>query len=224
MSGAPSDPAEVQRRLWQDAGGETGWDVGANNGESAARMKGLFRRVISFEPAEESYRELALSYGEDRQVMPLQLALTDHEGTLTTSVRAVPIQSGQLVAAQMPYAGYVLGQRLDGTLPWGEELGTRDVPCSTADVMAALLGEPDFVKVDTEGHELQVLRGAAGLLQRGRVKWLIEFHDLPLYNDCLALLTDAGYEVDTIRHPHYAPNSEMWARHGWMRARKTEES
>jgi FkbM family methyltransferase len=187
-------------------------------------MKRLFRHVISFEPADESFALLRDAYGDDPQVTLRQLAVADHDGILVTSVRAMPIQSGQLVAAQMPYDDYSLGRRLDGTLPWGPELGTRQVECMTADTLAESYGLPDFVKVDTEGHELQVLRGAVGLLELGRTSWLIEFHDEPLHRGCTELLEQAGYQVETVRHPHYPPGSEMYSRHGWIKAGKTEET
>lgn len=38
------------------------------------------------------------------------------------------------------------------------------------------LPDPDFVKVDVEGFEAAVLRGALGVLERARARLLIEIH------------------------------------------------
>ena len=36
--------------------------------------------------------------------------------------------------------------------------------------------EPDFIKIDVEGSELRVLKGAREILKKGRAKFLIEVH------------------------------------------------
>jgi hypothetical protein len=59
-----------------------------------------------------------------------------------------------------------------------------------------LLGEialPAVVKVDVEGAEADVLRGAEALIRRGHVGWLIETHAEALEADCLDRLRDHGY-------------------------------
>jgi hypothetical protein len=63
-----------------------------------------------------------------------------------------------------------------------------------------------------------VLRGAQRLLKAGKTSWLIEFHSKPLYDGCVKLLEEAGCSVETVRHPHYAPGSEFWDQHGWIKA------
>ena len=45
---------------------------------------------------------------------------------------------------------------------------------STADAMSEKYGVPDFIKLDVEGHECEVLHGATSILKTGITSWLIE--------------------------------------------------
>jgi len=54
---------------------------------------------------------------------------------------------------------------------------------------------PAVVKVDVDGSEMDVLRGAAGLISRPAVRWIIETHTPELERDCVAHLEAAGYRT-----------------------------
>jgi FkbM family methyltransferase len=217
---SPSDPAEVQAALWGGVLGSVGWDVGANDGDSLARMLGLFSaEVHSFEPASESFARLRRRFSGARKARLHELAMGDRDGTLVTAEREGPIRTGQLVAVRdMPEQDAAVPHPLQA-LPWGPVVGEREVRCVTADAFARVHGMPDFVKVDTEGHEAQILAGASTLLRAGAA-WLVEFHSEELHEECVGRLSAAGYRAWTIRHPHYAPATPMYHRHGWVRAEK----
>lgn len=202
------DPPEVSEWLWDGFSGEYGWDVGANCGQSLPVMCQLFGRFTAFEPCPGSfgfYQE-HFSFADVRQ-----LALSDHDGELELAFPAKEQkETGQLVT---------VGLR---GMEWEPEdwdaVEKVTVPCRTADSLAAELGAPDFMKIDTEGHEDKVLAGAAGLLAAGKTNFLIEFHSPENRMRCVAALKDAGYRGQTIRHPHYKIGSQMWYQHGWLRA------
>ncbi len=215
--GAPEDPVEVEERLWEGADGDVGWDVGSNMGQSVGRMLARgFTEILAFEPALESYEVLLKDYGSNPAVRTFGMAISDHTGKLVVAERSAPIMTGQLTATDMPYRGE--GQGSPGMANWGPDIGTRTVQCETLDVIAAQYGIPDFIKVDTEGHEGQVLAGAEAVLADGSAGWLIEFHDDWLHDQCVAALQAAGYDPVTVRHPHYPEGSWMWSRHGWIKA------
>jgi FkbM family methyltransferase len=220
MKGASSDPPEVADKLWSGWGGHTAWDVGGHLGESIPQLLELFDRVESFEPATESFAAMALDWVAEPRVGLHRIALSDHEGVLETSVREVCIQSGQLVSANMPYQDFVPGvssAQTDG-LPWGKEIATRVVLTDTVDNFLQHLPIPDFMKIDTEGHEAQVLAGASKLLSYRHTGFLIEFHSESNHDECIKVLEEAEYQVETVHHPHYKPNSKLWVAHGWLRA------
>jgi FkbM family methyltransferase len=202
---ASSDPAEITRRLWAGWHGVLGFDVGANCGQSVATMLDLFDRVVAFEPAEESRELLVRDYGLDDRVSLVSAAVSQVGGR--TDLWETP---GNLAQGQLISPGHHAFTRECEPAP-------RPVPCITLDVAAEEFGRPDFVKVDTEGHELLILQGAPGLVKAG-CGWLIEFHSPAMHDGCEGILLQAGYRVETVRHPHYPPGTEDWYNHGWLRA------
>jgi len=120
-------------------------DVGANVGTAAFAALGAgFERVIAIEPVSKTFRllraNLALNDAE-AVVRPLRLALSDKPGTMRIDVAA-----GSRKA------------RLDAT--GGEEVEVARLD----DVVEE---EVDFLLVDAEGHEVQVLAGGERVLSTG---------------------------------------------------------
>ncbi|MFI5357305.1 MAG: FkbM family methyltransferase [Opitutales bacterium] len=61
----------------------------------------------------------------------------------------------------------------------------------------------DLVKVDAEGAELKVLKGAAHILATLRPIWVIEIHSAQNLADCGRLLIDAGYQLEALTASDY---------------------
>jgi FkbM family methyltransferase len=202
------DPPELESRLWDGFSGAYGWDVGANCGQTIPIMCTRFDRFTSFEPCADSFEYVHQLFGfADIR----QLAVSDHDGELDLAFPArEQRETGQLVT---------IGTK---GMEWEPEdwdaVEKVTVPCRTADSLAAELGVPDFVKVDTEGHELSVLHGATALLNARETSWLIEFHSPGNQLECGSLLAVSGHYVQVIRHPYYPEDSHMWHQHGWLRA------
>jgi FkbM family methyltransferase len=211
MKPAPIDPPEIWNKLWDGFHGDVGWDVGANCGQTIPIMRDHFQQVYAFEPAQECWEHLDSFTGGRYSWFPIALSDTDEDIQLI----ALPdkIDTGQLVTA--------------GThgMEWDPDLPTaliRAVPAHTVDHMIEEKGieAPDFMKIDTEGHELKILFGARQTLAIHRPDLLIEFHSPELHDSCQTLLEQYGYKIETVRHPHYRPGSPMFFAHGWFRARQ----
>jgi hypothetical protein len=90
------------------------------------------------------------------------------------------------------------------------------VPSSTLD---ELFGSrvPDFIKIDVEGAELSVLRGAQRILNHGSTIFLIELHDWPsgadTSSEVTALMQRAGY----LRGSFYGQPIFVTSRGLWLR-------
>ncbi|HEX5852162.1 MAG TPA: FkbM family methyltransferase [Solirubrobacteraceae bacterium] len=71
-------------------------------------------------------------------------------------------------------------------------------PTDTLDdlIASGQVFEPDFVKIDVEGAEMQVLSGAATLLRERKPHLLIEIHSARLALECLVQLETAGYKPE----------------------------
>lgn len=205
MRPAPIDPPEVHAHLWDGYKGNTGWDIGANCGQTLPELTARFKTVHAFEPAEECWPYLAGFAGVNLH----KIALSDVDENIQLVALPDKINTGQLVT------GNCEGMEWNPKNPNGV---VRTLEAKTVDTAAASLGIPDFMKIDVEGHEEKVLTGATMVLSEAKPNLLIEFHSPQLYNFCFNLLTKLKYDVEVVRHPHYAADSWLWHQHGWIKA------
>lgn len=76
--------------------------------------------------------------------------------------------------------------------------GTLEVQVRSLDEMveSGELPIPTFIKIDVEGAELQVLKGAERLLRRHRPTLVLSTHSDDLDRTCLERLSEFGYDVE----------------------------
>lgn len=147
--------------------GTTVVDVGANIGMYtlfAARAVGLNGRVFAFEPVPDLYRRLVGNVAVSRagSVTTFEVALSDRRGTAPFHIGRSD-SMGSLVRAQTPE--------------------TIDVPTEPLDEFLdrQAVTRVDVLKVDVEGAEMQVVRGAQRTLARDdRPTLFIEHNDTAL--------------------------------------------
>lgn len=154
------DSHKDQAGAWdviEHARGELAFNVGANIGQAARVLARNFTRVVALEPCAESFEILAEEMPDN--VTPLNVAASSYTGQVRLTESARSITTGQLTTGR--------------GLAWGAPVGTRMVDCVTLDDLIGEYGAPDFVNVDTEGHEVEVLEGWS---QRPRPTTLIEVH------------------------------------------------
>lgn len=202
---AETDPPEIMPWLWRDIkGGGLAFEVGANQGQSLARLAALFTRVVAFEPYEPSFRMAAGAAAELPGTDVRQMAVSGHDGE--TALRLV---EDQFRTDSHEASSWHRTWHSDPEIT---------VPCVTLDTVAAAEGIPDFVSMDVEGSEADALRGAGTILAAAHTTWFIEFHSRDLRTECLILLEVAARRIETVRHPHYEPGSRLWHDHGWLLA------
>ena len=174
--------------------GDVVLDVGANIGfltVLAAHLVGPAGRVVAFEPVPANARLVRRNAALNRQsqVEVVQAAVGDRDGT------------GTLVLAR--YAGGAALAEADTPPDACGELAVELVTLDRwlAAGAARLPGPVRLLKVDVEGAEPAVLRGAAGLLAAGQPLVLLEV-DAPAaadaeakYAACRDLLAGHGYRV-----------------------------
>ena len=113
------------------------------------------------------------------------------------------------------------------------ELLPLKVGCTTGDGWATLdslapqIAFPCLVKVDIDGGEADLLRGATALLALPGVRWIIEVHSKALEQDCLRILKDAGYHVVIVPNAwwrHLLPELRPVGLNHWLVAYRDIES
>ena len=159
--------------------GDVVYDLGANVGFYtllAAKLAGPTGRVVAFEPVPRNLgylrRHLALNHCED--VTVVAAAVSDRSGT--ARFRDGPAHTVGTLAT-------------DG----GSE-GVYVVDVVALDNYTGAPA-PRVIKIDVEGAEADVLRGAHRVLRTVRPIVLLSTHSTALRLECIALLRDAGYSV-----------------------------
>lgn len=127
----------------EGAHGHLAFDIGGNVGQAARVLSQHFATVVSCEPCVEAFDILLVESAPN--VVPLPVAVSSEHGTVTLTESEFSISTGQLTTG----AG----------LAWGKTVGARTVDAVTLDELIDHYGEPQFVKIDTEGHEVAVLEG-----------------------------------------------------------------
>jgi FkbM family methyltransferase len=167
--------------------GETALDIGANIGQMTSLLRvmaGSKGRVLSFEPHPELFSEMSAlvaqrSDGDFAPVERHQLALGDVEGEAHLQVPQYWAHN-RGVAKLSSSAGngtsiQVKVTTLDRVLPPGTHVGV--------------------CKIDVEGHELSVFKGAAQLLADGRIRDIIYEDFQPYPSPVHSHLKAAGFTL-----------------------------
>ena len=162
-------------------------DVGAHYGYYTlwAASRAPAGQVISIEPVAENFRLLRrnLDLNSLTNTETYNVAVSDSDGEVSFNVAEASDSSGII------------------THPLTKTVETRVLPSRSLD---SLIGQRhiDLMKIDTEGHELQVLAGARGTLQANpEMRMLIEFNPKCLRaadrepEALLQEITDLGFEI-----------------------------
>lgn len=150
-------------RLQDPASIHTVFDVGANVGQSALDFAQAFptARIHCFEPVLETFKILARSAVGPR-FHHNHLALGSAPGVLQMEVNDDPAFSDMnSLTGRHPLAG-------------ANDYHTEKVKIVTLDEHRSTMGlrRIDFLKIDTEGFDMEVLRGAARTLTEKNIGWI----------------------------------------------------
>jgi len=164
------------------------FDVGANRGQTVARMRAHLPnvRIFSFEPVASTFTILKNNVNRDRGVECLQMALGDLKGQAEIAISKVSDRNTLSALA-------------------GPDHTTEVISVTTVDDFVAErnLERIDILKMDTEGYESAVLRGAAKSFEANRIGFVLaecEFTPNPAephgdFFEILKFLSPFGYRV-----------------------------
>ena len=185
-------------RRWMH--GDTAVDVGGNIGNHALFFANyLFDRVVSVEPHERLYGLLVANL-RDTGVECVQMALGAAKGT----GHIIPGRKQNLGEARAVFGG-------DG-----------DIQFTTLDALSQGRNV-GMVKIDVEGGEMEVLRGATRVLSEDRPHLFIECSTRAVRDGFTAYLKPFGYRrlsrwaVTPVYHFAYDPPLRMIAESHWRR-------
>jgi FkbM family methyltransferase len=171
--------------------GDLAVDAGANIGQMTGIMAiraGASGKVMAFEPHPSIFDELQFniaSWRKDRRAAPIIaqcLALSDRTGVAQL---LIPSDFAQNQGVSF----------LTGSLDKGAEGGQFDVSVRRLDEVIGSGQKIGFLKIDVEGHELQVLRGAERLLESGSIRDILFEQQGDPPTATTKFLEDRGYSI-----------------------------
>jgi FkbM family methyltransferase len=183
--------------------GDVFYDIGANVGAYsliAAKATGNAARVFAFEPSASSFHDLSRNVLLNEcaeSVIPLPFAIWSETGPISFT-------------ASSPAAG-ASHHRAADALPSGEPDTVAVFGVRLDDLVERFgLAAPTHAKIDTDGYELEVLRGAERTLARPELRSLIvelDREDTSRSREIKELLVDAGFDAgrrhERLATPHF---------------------
>ena len=176
-------------------------DIGAQSGFYSlllSRLVGPDGMVFAFEPLPANFRVLEenLSLNSIQNVMIRREAVSDFSGNISFEF---PREEVSLIA---------------GPLLESDNLGAFQVPAISLDDFVRQTGQPiQFIKMDVEGAETAVLRGAVQTLKAFHPAMVVELHhDHPQdgLHPAITLLEQLGYQIEWLNEVAY--RSHIFAR------------
>lgn len=163
------------------------FDVGANIGEVTTTFTINYpeARVFAFEPVEQNYRQLERTAARLKQVAAYNIGLGERSGTMRFDCTGDATTAFRVAADQTNEANPSVA------------MTTVDVFCERNGIETI-----DYLKIDTEGHDLKVLAGAKKMLFEQRIGFVIAECSMNPDNtlhvpfcELLAFMSPLGYRI-----------------------------
>ncbi|MBD3213040.1 MAG: FkbM family methyltransferase [Candidatus Lokiarchaeota archaeon] len=178
-------------------------DVGANTGYYTCLASKMHNKVISIEPLISNLRLLYLNL---------------QKNGWTTNVEIFPLGVSEKYGIAEIYGCYTGASLIAGWAD-GSKFHKRTIPLSSLDIILGqrFSGKKMLIKIDVEGTEFDVLKGAKKILQmKPSPIWVVEItlteHHVtgknPYFLDTFRLFWQAGYEVREIGKEEHVISEE----------------
>jgi len=148
------------------------FDVGANCGQTAKTLNHLFpeAKIYSVEPASETFKKLQAAVAHIPNITPIRTAVGDKEGEGRLQIMGASVNSSLLTYNK----------------PTGDDRvhDEETVPLKTLTRICEehSISHIDFLKIDSQGFDLHVMRGAEPLFNAHKIRCLLtEVNDVQMY-------------------------------------------
>jgi FkbM family methyltransferase len=165
--------------------GLTAIDIGANCGIWTRYLAKRFRHVYAFEPNPRILPEL-------KNLLPANVLVYEVGLWSSPTIRTFSVypQTDLFIESSFDAPG----------IQDEDKIGDDTVHCLSLDSLE-IPGLIDFIKIDTEGSELEILRGGLNTIQRSMPKMVIEVHHPFVEPAIIHFLRPLDYKIETIGDP-----------------------
>ncbi len=187
-------------------------DVGAAIGEwsKAAQFTYPSAKIFSFEPILESHKKVKEMADNNSQWTSYQYALSNYNGSSSFHLNDFSFSSSLLE----------MTEKHKEEFPFTKNEKIIPVEVRRLDEIEKVAATPGsiFMKIDTQGSELQVLEGAIETLKRTQILFLeVNFEELykgqATYLELMTFLYDHNFKAFIQRNPHFSNDGQslLWS-------------
>lgn len=139
--------------------GTVAFDVGANHGDYSLAVLEILRpqKIYAFEPSSAAF-EILRSKVDENVVKPIRIGVGSEPGKATLHNSTPGASIGSMLDLRSPFAPF------DPTFDETVEVTTVDIFCQQHGIECIGL-----LKIDVEGMEFEVLKGAISMIDRGAI-------------------------------------------------------
>jgi FkbM family methyltransferase len=177
------------------------FDVGANRGQYARNLRGsgFEGHIISFEPMREAYLELERAAAGDPRWKVYNLALGSVEAVESFNVAEDSVFNSFL--APNTYSQRVFGAK--SRVERVEEVSLKRLDGIYEEAVRDIASPRVFLKMDTQGYDLEVVRGGQGCMQsvlglQSELSLIPIYEQMPDFLQALRTFQDLGFELTAL--------------------------
>ncbi len=187
------------------------FDVGANKGDTTLKYLNIFpnAKIHSFEPFPESYEIFIRRHKESLNVLLNKYALSNSIGRASLNINK-SVDTNSLLKSKK------IGATSDKSCI---SIGQIEVETNTIDnyCIQHNIKEIDILKIDVQGSEIEVLKGALNMFKKEGIKLIYietyfkeQYVNQPLFHDISKLLYDHNFILQDIYDPYFSKNNMIW--------------
>jgi len=161
------------------------FDVGAHEGETIEYLIKLkkIKKIYCFEPQNIPFRKLRSKYSKCKNITLSQIAFSNNKKKKKFFINDLSDTSTfskiNKTSKWLKIKNFILNKK-------DSIIKTINLKTSTLDeyFRDKKIGAVDLLKIDTEGHELEVLEGSKNTIKKGKIRYiLIELHSSNMYKN-----------------------------------------
>lgn len=187
------------------------FDVGAYDGRSAIEYLKEFpkSKIYSFEPTKTSFEKLKKNFGVHSSITIFNTAFSDFKGEASFHVNSSGLTNSLLKLSNTKINNEIYNLK---------EETTEKVAVTTLDIFTAEMNidNINILKIDVQGAELSVLKGAENLLMNKKidalfveVEFLKIYADQPLFHDISSFLYQYDYHLYSLYNLTSSKDGQM---------------